>query len=409
MIQPVVKLRIANKNKKKTKSSTAMVAYKPKSEAKAKGTRRRRTGRVERDHPAVYHITPCGRDYFRALTTPFSPGLSPCIPSAMPLPSQKYIVTSRGSFRTNAGGAGGIAMYPFRGFASNLMDASLALEKAPFISATSAAWAGSSADYSFLNSSTAVPGAGLWAGVDVYGGATSPYTSSMFGSGLGRSIKLVAAGLRIRYTGAIVNMGGRVISWRNPQNTSLVQGTQDSLQQFLALNAAATSRTTDAWFELTYRPIMETDLQSTQDPGRSSLYGANSSIENRLGLAFLIEDLASQSFEFEGVAYYEATGPGIPTTPSHADPQTLAMVMSATPTRVNPDASEAGRDAVSHLLKVVREAGYAGIRGLGAEIESVVNSLGPYRTANLARFGLNLVLGRRGAPLQQRGDLLELN
>lgn len=345
---------------------------------------------------SIYHMTPCGRDYFRALNFPFDLNLAPCIPAAMPLPSQKFTTTSRGSFRTNPSGAGGIALFPLRGFCSDLQTSAGAF--APYVIGTNPAWPGTNTDYSFLNQSVGTSGVGVWTGMDLYAGAASPYVSAAFGVGTARSLKLVASGLRIRYTGPIVNMGGRVISWRNPQNTAQVAATQDGIQQFLANNSAATSRTTDQWFELNYRPIIESDLAPTDQPGNPAHYGNNSVITNRLALAFLVEDLPSSSFEFEAVAYYEATGPGIPTTPSHADPQTLSMVLSATPVRVDPDPNTARASAFRQMIDTVRQAGYQGVQGLGERAGALLNSLGPREWTAGARYATNYVLSRRAAP-----------
>lgn len=375
-----------NKNQKKKKVVRQPQAKKSKQPA-------------PRPSPAIYHMTPCGRDYFRALNFPFDLNLAPCIPAAMPLPSQKFVTTSRGSFRTNAAGAGGIALFPARGFCSDLQTSAGAF--APFIIGTNPAWPGSNVDYSFLNQSVGTSGVGVWTGLDLYAGAASPYVSAAFGVGTARSMKVVASGLRIRYTGPIVNMGGRVISWRNPQNTAQVAATQDGIQQFLANNAAATSRTTDQWFELNYRPIIEADLAPIDQPGNPAHYGNNSLITNRLALAFLVEDLPSSSFEFEAVAYYEATGPGIPTTPSHADPQTLSMVLSATPVRVDPDPATSRAGAVRQLLDTVRQAGYQGVQGLGERVGALLNSMGPREWTAGARYATNYVLSRRANPRQQ--------
>jgi len=390
MIRAGVRTRIAKKQKQNSKS-------KPKSTVptgKARPAPRRRS--PTQGGGSVFHLTPCGLDYFRALNMPFSPNLNPCIPSAMPLPSQKYRVTSRGTFRTNAAGAACIALWPFRALASDLIPAPGG-NSAPFVLATDSTTTVTPANYDVLNQAIGNTGAAPWTGCTLYPGATSPFNQAFFAGGSGRSVKLVASGLRIRYTGPIVSMGGRLIAWRNPLLTGTVAATQDSIASFLALNSAATARITDQWFELTYRPVAELDLAPVSEPGVPNLYTApgGSVINNRLALAFMVEDLPSNSFEFEAIAYFEATGPGLSTTASHADPVALATVMSATPTSVDPDPVTAQPGAIRQFYATVRDMGYQSLRGMGERMFTALNAVPPQVLENGVRVAGAALYGRR--------------
>lgn len=333
-------------------------------------------------------MTPCGYDYFRALANPFDLDINPCIPGLFPTPSMKYKITTRGTFQVGTQGVGGVAMWPLRGAFSDMTVVGTAQQM--FLAATNSTYART--DYDFLNSHRFDPA--VRTDLNLYAGSTSMFTAAAFGNLSNRSIKLVAAGLRVQYVDKVLDMSGNYVTFRNPAPSSSIDASIDTPADLLRVNAADFRRVGEGYVGVAYRPLLETDTMAVPDPGYSAVMGSTNFTARLAGGVLVTNAQAGARFAFESVAFYEAYGPGLATTPSHSDPHTLGIVISSDTGTLNPVLSANEREQWAQIVSTVRDLGYSGARALGHSFASGVGNA-------LTSAGSSLVRGVASA-LQRR-------
>lgn len=325
-----------------------------------------------------FDLTPCALDYFRALYNPFDLNLNPCIPGITPTPSMKFKSMARGTFQVGTQGVGGVAFWPFRMISKTNLTNNVANVQYPAIIATNNTYAG--ADYSFTNAnSIPLPTPGDLA---AYVGTTSIFDAVSLGGYSGgaftqsnRTAKLVGAGIRVQYVDKVLDMSGDFITWRNPNPTTQVAGTVDTVADLLSNNAASMERVSERWTGVSYIPILETDLGGVAEPGLATVSMVGG-VGGRLAAGvFIANAQPGQRFAFEAVAYFEIAGTGIASTASHSDPHALGAILSINTPIVIPDMDAAERTAYSLLRDNVIDMGYAGLKVLGSAMgSSLANS-----------------------------------
>jgi len=269
-------------------------------------------------------LSKCALDYAKALTNPFSSfSRLPCIPDMIPTPSFKFQTKSRGVFQTGTAGTGYVAMNPFS-MAFNSVGLVGAYCDAPII---------------YTDSNYTGSGAFIWV---VAGGlfttaglnhtvANSPYAFSDFTNN-GWVLRLVAAGLRIRYVGSNFRNQGRAILYKQPGNLAIAHtGVGLSASKMLNDNYTV-SRPISRGTEYIYYAPTTADLFSY---GTANNF-APSQGSPASGPVYLIlvdggDTTSPQSWEFEAVAYFEVQGQTLSLSPSHSDPSGLGSVISALP------------------------------------------------------------------------------
>lgn len=220
-------------------------------------------------------------------------------------------------------------------------------------------------DFAFTNADTVANPAP--ADYSAYYGATSPYTASQVGGGFVlaqsyRSVKLVAAGVRVQYVDKVLDMSGDYIAWRNPNASNALDAAADTVADLLAVNAASQQRVTEGWAGSTYIPVVESDLQAYENPANYAASGGYGNPFRRLACGLFIANAQpSQRFAFEAVAFFEISGRGISTVPSHSDPATLGAILSVTAPSVEQNLPKAESQALSLFKDAISALGYAGL------------------------------------------------
>lgn len=315
------------------------------------------------------NLSPCAYDYFRALYNPFDLGVSPCIPSGIPLPSQKLKVVSRGTFQVGTTGVGGVAMWPWNMISKDAIYRSNYLGVRPALIMTTSAY--DQVDYSFTNAGevSPIPAAGLqyaYGSNSMYKSADlGGYTAAVTRQICGRSAKLVGGGVRVQYTDQVLKMGGDYIIWRNPDSRYFIPSDQDGIQDLLSLNMASQERISDRWVGVAYHPTLATDLDAVLEPCDPTSTASNP-IASRLACGIFIANCdPGVKFHYEAVAYFEIIGGRIPTTASHGDPQAMAAVLAVDTQTIDPDLRRQESRAMGALAKAAKNMGYSGLRMLG--------------------------------------------
>lgn len=263
-----------------------------------------------------------------ALYDPFSVEGSICVPSLLPLPSQKIRVLTRGTFQLSTAGFGGVAFWPYRMRSRDFFTIGANIMPAVVTSNNTTA----DTDFKFTNYVQYDPL--LVTGVTGYAGLTSPYNVADLDAGGDRATKLVASAIKVCYEDKEIDRSGVYVTWRNPAVSTAVPVVQDDLSTFLAYNLASQTRVSDLGTAgVTYLPVVETDLQSQITSGLSIVGG----IQARLaGAVFIANGQPSARYAFECVAHFEIYGKSIPTTPSHSDVQAVSIAIGAS-TNVAPN------------------------------------------------------------------------
>lgn len=325
-------------------------------------------------------MTPCGYDYFRAINNPFDIALNPCIPSHLSFPTQKLKVLTRGVFQLGLDGQGGVAMWPWRGASNELILAGQ--NSLPFLKTSNATTTGGNGYYwtntqALSTADTTVTG---------YPGTTSPYNTNDLSTDSRRSVKLVAAGVRVQYIDKVLDMSGSYIAWRNPIASNSLPADRDNVADLLRVNHAIQERVGSNWASVAYRPIAQGDLDSVNGMPTNLATPAD-----RLACGvFVANGQAGARFEFEGVAYYEIAGPGTPLTPSYADPTTLGVVVSSDTGTIITNGSLNERAQTQSMLLTLRNMGYSAVETGGRVLGTAGRIV---ETANQAATGVALVGG----------------
>jgi hypothetical protein len=285
----------------------------------------------------------------------------PCIPDTVVIPSHKIQTKCRGIFTTGTNGVGFVSLDPFMMVKNDGGNSG---------SQTSFPIVFTDPTYTGNNYDATVSGSAFLPGV-VPANSNSPYNDTFMNQGL-RQYRLVAAGLRITYTGSNFRNQGRVILARNQGGSAFSVSTASQLLQDNYSVVCPVSRKSEYVFYvpddygfLTYKPISEIDPNVQGQSHRS--------------LLILVDggDIDSpQSWLFEAVAYFELVGRNLTVSPSHGDPEGMATVLESLPTK-NPQVPPKQVEA-SVLNRIYQK------------ITENVTTYGP----GLANMGMNYLLGQ---------------
>jgi hypothetical protein len=191
----------------------------------------------------------------------------------------------------------------------------------------------------------------------------------------GLSVRPVGVGIRARYIGTTLNMSGRVILARHPDNGDFSGTGSTQLLAYQTVNSVPVSR---QWQTVCYKPTSSSDYEFSGNPITSSENQKEivATIPNsikfcsyNLGL-FVDGSVPGNAFEFEVVSFYEIAGATDATTRSHTDLAGLSAVRNASqtgpPTKsalaaeksllhraaegLNPIIKQLGRRAADHMI-----------------------------------------------------------
>jgi hypothetical protein len=244
-------------------------------------------------------LSECARDYALALADPFEGPLA-CVPASFPpIPSWKTRAWTRSTVGIGTQGYGFVMVNPL---------------------ATCSSDSGS-----VLVSTTAYTGTGFPTtsgdvGVTTLNGNAPVNNTNLASTAFGTQCRVVAVGLRAWYTGSELDLQGEMYALRQPDNESLLTITSAQALQFpTARRVAITSAR--APFELTWIPVKpkETEFISDSDFGGYSM-------------GIIVTGKASTAgwVAIEVFSILEYIGGTVPNrSPSHADPQGFAAVLTA--------------------------------------------------------------------------------
>lgn len=232
-------------------------------------------------------VPPCTLDYYTALMDPFRTNLpSVCIPDLYDTPSQKVSSKIRTLLATGTNGVGFAIVYP-----------------RVFVNTIAAKCYVSSSLYTGTTTNTnTVPGNNTLYDSQLPYPNTAP-----------RAARTVGCGVRIRYVGTNLNLGGRIVMARLPYITS---ADNLSTAELLAKPNAVSVLVSRQWQELSYIP------QNSSENDYSSSASFNSS-----PLVMIVESTAANQFELEVITHLEYTSTYLggveyvvtTVTPSHSD------------------------------------------------------------------------------------------
>jgi hypothetical protein len=289
----------------------------------------------------VGHLSQCADTYMRVLSNPFTDVDNACIPDAITLPSQKMRVTCRGTFYSGTNGFGFVGINPWTGITSDGISTTQGI--------------GCTAVYSTVNYNYAyvtLPMTSTTGGIAT-ANSNSIYTrAAMNGAQGALNFRLVGCGLRVRYIGTELNMGGRIIMYRQRTNFPDVN---NNLSPAYALNDVFyhSSTMSRSWKQITYLPARTEDLSyhSFNDPSNVGV------TDYRIMWALVDGTVTNVAFEFESIYYYEIVGvgsSGIQVTRSHSDPVGFGAIMSALPQTL--------RDTGSSLYNYMRDGAMSALK-----------------------------------------------
>lgn len=300
-------------------------------------------GRLNSMHPI---FTACGMDYFRALVNPFGRfDEFPCIPTSA-RGSQKLRIFKRGTFQVGTSGLGAVVVWP-----QNLVFGGPSTQPGPLptigncIITTTAAYA--APDFFFMNASSHPSGQPFAGTADAYG--NSIYSADdLSGANVARGVRLVGAGLRVRYNGPAFQMNGDIITWRNPTNSSVVGNNNDNWDSLQQLQTATYEPVQPTWATATYAPYVDSDTAWLPNYGNSA-----ASMTSRLGMGIFVNANVGDRYSYEVVAFFEVTGDRIPETISHASPVETQKAISAVNAAIIPSGGllDQARTAVDNIYK----------------------------------------------------------
>jgi hypothetical protein len=312
----------------------------PKKSSNRRRRRRRTNGGNQGSHLQL--LSHCVESYKKVLSNPFSQIIElPCIPDTITIPSFKTVVMCRGTFTTNnPGGVGWAAFNPME-MIQNVGSFTGTTSSFPVVSTTSAFTA-------------SVYGWSVTGGVPTTG-CVGTSSNSIFSPTAavtpGFQYRLVGAGIRARFTGTQLSMGGRMLCYRQRSNAEVLggptAGSNSTIGTLLNDVAFRTSPVSRNWQGVAFVPDAPVWLGYVN-------YTAGQNGYNQL---ILLEGALLLPFEFEAIAYFETIGNSMPVSPSQADPVGHGRVMSAQPAVVNPSLEQQERTWTQSIFDNFAQAG----------------------------------------------------
>lgn len=261
------------------------------------------------------NVSPCTLCYARSLADPFS-GPAACIPDYPVMLSRRAKFFAKGFFQTGTLGTGFVVCSPEYGAISDVP-----IPAAP----NSAAVRYTTAAYALAD-------------VQVNGAATlaaftnSDYQAADFGANaVLAEYRVVSAGLRVRYFGTELNMGGGYVALMEPQHQTVHLMTIPTIKGYIETQTfpVADKR---PWVHVLYKPVLNND-SIYKDVFPACTFTAVDFNYYMIIIAIAPDPAVSLTFEWEFFGNYEFSGRNIQgKVVSEFDPVGYGAVCSATAT-----------------------------------------------------------------------------
>lgn len=253
--------------------------------------------------PPVPKVEMCTAEYASALLDPEHTPAGVCIPAGFPLPSQKIKSTCRGTFALGTTGQGHLIF--------NLQ----ATNDGIAVTATGATSVGTDATVisAFTNLATT-------------SFSNLPYSTAQIVTSTSVAARVVAACIKIRYSGREDGRNGIISMLEDPDSHSVngLTGTQFKAQ---TNTMSARPAADESWAQINYSgPTKPSDVEflNVAQPTSNGVAAFTSAI------GFYINGAALDTYEFEGWIHLEYIGsPTSGRTPSHSDTEGYGKVLAA--------------------------------------------------------------------------------
>lgn len=328
---------------------------------KKQNSKKKRAGPKPPKKEQLYALSECCTAYAMANIDPWclESGLVG-IPSELPLASFKFTTRARGTFTIGASGTGYVACNPFQ--VANGQNNSSPIFAT--VISTNGIYTGDGYRY-------AGPNYGLAAGLDaVY--CDSPFPLGLFSQNVSEPssnnhVRVVGAGLKMRFVGSEFNRGGRAFVFRSPINTPIVGSLQTATPEVpistLTRNKETVTVPVDReWHACLYKPAVPQDL-SYAEQDDVTVIGTNyprRMVDGPSMLIIITGGTTNQSFEWDFIGHYEAVGPNLPGfTTTKSDVVGMSIVRSALATTQPTSSVEEMKDSMfgtmgEHLIHTTK-------------------------------------------------------
>jgi hypothetical protein len=318
---------------------------------------------------AIVHTVPdCTRHYISARLDPFMTGSGACMPSAnFNFPSLKIKVQAAGSMRLGTSGVGYIAFLPAWGSDSANIVTTTATSAGTNTTALSA----------FTNLAS-------------FSFPALPYASASFGTDL--QGRFVAGGIRIQYSGTLMNRNGTAYCYCDPDHSSVTNAqtvnTIGNIETTRRINITNSTPSKDTWLcQVTDNgPVVENEIQ----------FAAASSVQATPYMVIAINGVANDLFQWEACEHIELQGRIVPgMSKSHVDEfdWTVADTTMKDAYQSGPPQAREEGGIVSKIEDALSKASDALINMLpgGPIVKTIVRGL-----TNLVPMGSSGMLGKDG-------------
>jgi len=202
-----------------------------------------------------------------------------------------------------------------------------------------------------------------------YAYATSQYSAANF-TNQNWQYRLVAAGIKVQYAGALLYRSGTYTTWRNLDNNNAnIVGTNNVGDLLQYMDACAFGNVNGSMVGATFRPAQEEHL----DYQPMTFWQVNggpigpSNNGPQVTNAIIVQGCVNQPYTFEGSFYFELTGQALHATKSDSDPEGMAKVAQSAkslPPHPSPESDE--RSILKDLKKSMSKIDLRDVAKLGA-------------------------------------------
>lgn len=279
----------------------------------------------------------CTKEYLQALTDPFGLSKPACIPDMHVVPSKKNTLITHGTLSTDTTGFGFLVVNPFCA-ANNLFTCTDTGVQYLFgLASYSDGTATLTSVQTFQNNTSPNGVVATPVPQSPYGIADfHDHPSAVPNGGIDAQVRIVGAGVQIRYTGTRLNEGGTLYATRRSDGESM---NAMSIPEVASRRDTITCPVNNTWKTVSYIPIQPDDydyctngLTGTRGQANITTNITTAVEETRYNMGFLIKSAAaSQPFEFRIIQHVEFVGKALDSvTRSHSDIVGMSAVRNVT-------------------------------------------------------------------------------
>jgi len=304
-----------------------------------------------------------------------NPEMNPCIPMFPAIKTKKYWATASGTFGApNGYEAATIVFAPWR----MANDNSLVTDISAAVLYTRSSIGGAANQFPICDTG------GAWGN-----GATNLNTDYNTASlvnvgGVGTKYRVVGAGLRIKYTGNMVNASGIIAAVEQSDHETLSGLTLDQVSQldsyFSVSVVSAMEKKEDPWTYLTYTPVAMDDFDFNSDTIANATWPNYGNKNHFIGAILSGIPTGGDYFSWEVIVHFEAIGQLVRgKTDTPADPLGTASVLNT----IKPETQKQNNTAEPVKSALKEGAADMSLSGIVNSVGKVVQEILPVANAVL--------------------------